>query len=572
MGVILPSEYQQVEYIESTGTQYIDTGIIFGHGIKITAEMAFVEMANSKTLFGVRKTTGATRFLVTYYLGIDFAYWGDTQWIMPEANAYYTLIFDASVEGRFTYGIPGDMKNKAIDELYTNITGYIFAYHRENDDTVQGQSKARFKSMVIEDANGTVLFNGIPCYHKTSGEIGIYDKANERFLVNQGTGTFLKGGDVIRNTPNLLDIRRRILLNTPHTETISGAMASFQTDVKADLKECKVYFSPIQSGSGDPSPENIRPISGWDGVEVYHSEKNILDDITPVYRNDGSCISGANGSILAYTAIGKACETWIDVSAYRGKKLTLNHRPTGNAGGFAFYSEKAVSGGYVTGFSNGGDSTQGSWTITIPTGDNINYMRFTANPNYIDDVKLMLEQESLTIPFPQTIYGGYVDLVRGEVVETNEHWLLTSVNSEALNASYNTETAVFFRCDVGHNFETYGTYAVTDLMCDMLSPTTSSIHVTPKNHINQINRRNSSTNKLAMIMLKSAFGITEEDTLAEMKTKISAYLAENPIGVSYKLATPNVYSLTPETIKTLKGINNIWSNSNGNVEVKFWTH
>jgi len=42
--------------------------------------------------------------------------------------------------------------------------------------------------------------------------------------------------------------------------------------------------------------------------------------------------------------------------------------------------------------------------------------------------------------------------------------------------------------------------------------------------------------------------------------------------IVYKLATPIEYDLTTEQIKTLKGTNNIWSDANGNIEVKYWTH
>ena len=57
-----------------------------------------------------------------------------------------------------------------------------------------------------------------------------------------------------------LNLRQRILLNQPHIESASGDIANFTTDMKAPLKECKVYFNPIQEGSGDPSLDNIRDI------------------------------------------------------------------------------------------------------------------------------------------------------------------------------------------------------------------------------------------------------------------------------------------------------------------------
>lgn len=38
------------------------------------------------------------------------------------------------------------------------------------------------------------------------------------------------------------------------------------------------------------------------------------------------------------------------------------------------------------------------------------------------------------------------------------------------------------------------------------------------------------------------------------------------------LSEPLTYQLTPETIRTVKGMNNIWGDTNGNTEVTYWTH
>ena len=61
------------------------------------------------------------------------------------------------------------------------------------------------------------------------------------------------------------------------TITKSGELASFYTVNKAPIKHLRVYFSPKQAGSGDPSPENVREISGWNGVEVTQCGVNIFD-------------------------------------------------------------------------------------------------------------------------------------------------------------------------------------------------------------------------------------------------------------------------------------------------------
>lgn len=53
------------------------------------------------------------------------------------------------------------------------------------------------------------------------------------------------------------------------TDTASGAVASFTADSVAPLKSLLVNLEPVQEGSGDPSPDNVRPISGWSAVNVW---------------------------------------------------------------------------------------------------------------------------------------------------------------------------------------------------------------------------------------------------------------------------------------------------------------
>ena len=56
---------------------------------------------------------------------------------------------------------------------------------------------------------------------------------------------------------------------SPSYETVTGSIASFVTLRAAPLKELVVDIEPVQSGSGGPSPDNVRPISGWTGAKIW---------------------------------------------------------------------------------------------------------------------------------------------------------------------------------------------------------------------------------------------------------------------------------------------------------------
>lgn len=75
-----------------------------------------------------------------------------------------------------------------------------------------------------------------------------------------------------------MENRRRILLNTPHLETQSGILVAFNNGERVPLEKCVVNFELTQSGSGDPSPSNVRPITSWTGVDLCISPTTTAAD------------------------------------------------------------------------------------------------------------------------------------------------------------------------------------------------------------------------------------------------------------------------------------------------------
>ena len=53
------------------------------------------------------------------------------------------------------------------------------------------------------------------------------------------------------------------------TDTASGAIASFPDGMAAPALDVTIDIEAVQAGSGDPSPYNIRPITGWTEANIY---------------------------------------------------------------------------------------------------------------------------------------------------------------------------------------------------------------------------------------------------------------------------------------------------------------
>lgn len=68
---------------------------------------------------------------------------------------------------------------------------------------------------------------------------------------------------------DLMDYRRKIIENSPHLSHAEGSVATFSDGTDSPLNSMVVSIEPSQSGTGDPSPTNFRPISGWDAINIY---------------------------------------------------------------------------------------------------------------------------------------------------------------------------------------------------------------------------------------------------------------------------------------------------------------
>jgi len=190
----LPKEYQEVEYIESTGTQYIDIGITGTNNTKVDIE--FQATGTNFLPFGARRNASSD----------CFAIWASS----TKVGTNLRIGFDG------TNGYTGEATTTdkyhiihSKDETYVNnelvwTTGTIrtfttpqnlivFGYY--SSPTTRSLSAIRLYHLKLWE-NNIIVRDFIPCYRNSDGEIGLYDSINDIFYTNQGTGVFTKGNDV----------------------------------------------------------------------------------------------------------------------------------------------------------------------------------------------------------------------------------------------------------------------------------------------------------------------------------------------------------------------------------------
>lgn len=172
--------------------------------------------------------------------------------------------------------------------------------------------------------------------------------------------------------------------------TITGNPAVFTTDVKKSLKTLSIPFTPTQTGSGDPSLDNVRPIYGRTSLNIYHSSEDTTNPvITSVswQAQQGEVYGGTFNAVTGILSI-----EWIKHTARFGS-IIFNVGDTMTQGNLDIPETIYVAGESGVANNNLCDVAKFYWaglTNTTPhfytaysTGDKI-YRAFIILPNDTD--------------------------------------------------------------------------------------------------------------------------------------------------------------------------------------------
>ena len=333
-------------------------------------------------------------------------------------------------------------------------------------------------------------------------------------------------------------------------KTASGSIASF-TDGGDNLpmKSLKVNIVPKQSGSGDPSPTNKRPISGWDSVAVEQSGKNLFNPnlvVGPAY------VVNADGSIKVTTSDARG---WSELNPIPIKAGTYTFSWLGYSNG-AVSTIKLSTDGYTTDYY----LTAGTPRRTITMAED-GYFKIkvgTSASSYPVTVKLQLEVgstatdyepyegETITTNLGQTVYGGVLDVISGKL----------TINKAMVDMGSLTWT---LRTGWGD-----GSRFLSNAISDKKA---GSYNIISSQYKTVQNRDSiTATGQIAPANNSSSTDIVVRDD--RYSTASAFKTAMNGVQLVYELATPTEITLTPTEVKSLLGSNNVWSES-GTVEVEY---
>jgi len=194
--ITIPSEYQQVEYIESTGTQYIDTG--YKTTVNTGSYITFITSNSIGTsghgsIFGARKSTEKRYHLETWTpdSSRSGSFWiGANEAVTdPKIIPNEKLTIAHSV----TTNTSARNDNSYVSTAGVSVLSDPLCIFGVNNDTIIGNfSKTKLYAFYIYERYD-VVHSYIPVIRKADHKAGLYDTVSNSFLTNSGTGTFLYG-------------------------------------------------------------------------------------------------------------------------------------------------------------------------------------------------------------------------------------------------------------------------------------------------------------------------------------------------------------------------------------------
>lgn len=194
----LPSGYTELEYIQSNGNQWIDTGFSHNQDSRIVMDVQATSVSTNEWLFEGRTSSSEKSKGILWYISAkkwcadyngsksryEFETIGSTDRLKIDYDKNVVTINEES----HTFSPESFTSETNVTLLACNTKG-----------TVSGEISAKLYSCQIYD-NGLLVRDFVPCIDP-EGTVGLYDLVGAAFYGNEGTGEFTAGPEVVTAPP-----------------------------------------------------------------------------------------------------------------------------------------------------------------------------------------------------------------------------------------------------------------------------------------------------------------------------------------------------------------------------------
>lgn len=347
-------------------------------------------------------------------------------------------------------------------------------------------------------------------------------------------------------------------------DTAAGDIVSFPDGAdNAPMKALVATIEPVQEGEGEPSPVNIRPITGYTGLNGKRAGKNVVKITNTNIRSGNSFEQNGieftpeldeNGSVLSITANGSAtARTTIVLTGNISDQVAsgqyiLSGCPSGggNPGYRLTIWDNTASVTLANDYGNSAlfdvNNTHSiNYALDISNGvtvSNLVFRPMIRPSSYSDGAFEPHVSKDIAVDWQSAagvVYSCEIDVITGK---------MTVDRARALNVwtKHNSYSHVFYRIGTGN--KQFSPAVKSDGLCNML-PTVQANSLSALDAIDY------------GLRITDAIYVVNKDV--QTAEEFNVWATQNDLQVVYTLATPNEYQLTPQEVTTLLGKNTVWT-------------
>lgn len=201
----LPAWYQEVEYLEGHGTEYIalDFPLEFGEtvsfDIRFLSSYSPVIIGSAPTLFGLAQSNprraiftriGKQDDTEIYTIVTSFNSVSTVVAIIRSTEPFKTYTYVRDESGYHIIIQDSEFFISSSESAFTPTTLYPFIFAQ---NSYNSPGRILGEGVGIHEIKISNKFYGISCYRKSDRKPGMYDLVNSTFYINQGTGEFTIG-------------------------------------------------------------------------------------------------------------------------------------------------------------------------------------------------------------------------------------------------------------------------------------------------------------------------------------------------------------------------------------------
>lgn len=199
------SDFTALDYLESTGTQVIDTGIRYGLGTCLEQRLNGLTRPASASL---NTSEGAVDKVDSTVERFHCAFTSSGQISVFHLNSsssvsfgnlfnkWTDLVIDASRLVAAMGGVEANLGGTYVLDQSQHCTIWLFG-RNSLTESLREYASIRSGQTLILNQGTDVVRNLIPCRRNADNELGMYDLVEQEFHSNAGTGTFVAGPEGI---------------------------------------------------------------------------------------------------------------------------------------------------------------------------------------------------------------------------------------------------------------------------------------------------------------------------------------------------------------------------------------